>query len=295
MSKGTVSILISAAVLTGGLTLVAAGAAGVGSCLLYVGGSALIGAVTNRIAIRAIFTPWPSRRAALPGTGLIERNRDRIVAAIADAVAEDLITPETLAAWLREAEFFDNLRNAAAAEVRPRAADGDLAEPIRQALRERLGRIVEGNRLFHAVREFFRSTSGVLGKIGNATGLTDYDSVAYRIVDGISERIQQLVDERGGWLDQQVAATLGSAAERLERWDLRSSPVTARLIERVAAEVDVREIVLRSLGRFSAAEVRRLVESLSRDHLSLLEVWGAALGALAGGAIWLLSQGMGLM
>ncbi len=299
MSKGTLSILISLLVLAAGAILLAAGRLTAGSALLYVGGSAVIGAVTNRIAIHAIFSPWPSRKLALPGTGLVERNHEQIVEAIADAVARDLITPETLTEWLAQADFFVNLRNQAATEVRRVAADPEQrkawSDQFRLALRARLGEVMESSRLYRAVRDFFSERAGIVGKIGHFTGLSDYDSVTYRIVDSIRDRVDEWMGEGNTWFDEQFAEALDEAAGRLEHWDLRRSEKVADWIGYVVAELDVRQIVQHSLGKFAPDEVRQLVQEFSRDHLALLEVWGAVLGAVAGGAIWAVSQALGLL
>ena len=299
MSKGTWSIVISLAVLTAGAVCLGLGWLVAGSGLLYVGGSAAIGAITNRIAIKAIFSPWPSRRFPLPGTGLVERNHQRIIEAIADSVAKDLITAETLRRWLSEADFFVSVRDQAAREVRKLAADPEMratwSEHLRVALRRRLEDVVNSNRVYNAVRSFFVSKSGLVGKIGNFTGLGDYDSITYRIVDAIRSRLGDWMGEGSTWFDEQFAEALSEAADGLGRWDIQHSQRLEEMIEFVVRNVDVRAIVVHSLQRFEPQEVRRLVEDFSKEHLGLLEVWGAVLGAIAGGAIWGASLALGLM
>jgi uncharacterized membrane protein YheB (UPF0754 family) len=298
MTKGTLSILISLALLAGGLVLLGIGSTLPGAALLYVGGSAVIGAVTNRIAIRAIFTPWPNRKLALPGTGLVERNREKIIDAMSDAVARDLITPETLSAWLEETGFFDKLRDKAAGHVRELSADptrrSRWREHLRQALNRRISEALQSTSAYQGIRDFFVRFSGPLGKLGHVTGLSDYDSVSYKILDGVRGKLSEMLNSRSGWFDEQFAAALEEAAEDLENWNLESSDDIQSMIAYVVGEVDVRSIVTHSLGRYSAEEVRVLVEDLSKEHLALLEVWGAVLGGLAGIAIYAASQVLGL-
>ncbi len=299
MSKGTLSILLSVAVLAVGSVLLALEYALLGSALLYIGGSAVIGAVTNRIAIHAIFSPWPSQRLALPGTGLVERNHEQIIEAIADAVAGDLITPETLSEWLEQADFFENLRDQAAMQVRGISSDPEAREVwsdhLRQALRLRLGQVMESSTVYRAIRKFFAEKAGIVGKIGHATGLGDYDSVTYRIVDSIRDRLDEWMAEGNSWVDEQFAEALEEAALKLEGWNIRDSKKLGEWTRLVVAELNVRQIVSHSLAKFEPAEVRKLVQEFSGEHLSLLEVWGAVLGATAGGVIWAVSQALGLM
>jgi uncharacterized membrane-anchored protein YjiN (DUF445 family) len=299
MSKGTLSILISLAVLAGGLVLLGLGVPSLGAPLLYLGGSATVGAVTNRIAIRAIFTPWPGRRLALPGTGLVERNREKIIQALAEAVAVDLITPETLSAWLKQTDFFEKLRNHASRHVRELSQDprrrAKWRERVRQSLNRRISEALNSSQAYQGVRDFFTRMAGPLGKLGHLTGLTDYDSVSYKILDGVRGRVTEKMNARDGWFDEQFSAILLEAADDLDHWDVAASDEVTNMIRYVVGEVDVESIVKHSLSRFSAEEVRKLVEDLSKEHLALLEVWGAVLGAAAGGAIWAASRLLGLL
>lgn len=293
MSKGTWTLLLSLGVAAGGMALALTGWDPAGVALACVGGSALVGAFTNRMAINALFSPWPFRRFALPYTGLIERNRERITGALADAVSESLITPESLSQWIRDSRFLENLRDGAAAHVRslgePLDADGAATvEKLTAALRTRVGTLLRSGRTYFRVRGFLRR-GGKGMKLLHVTGLGDYDELTYRILDAVEREVGSALDlaaEQGG----QFGAVLDAAAGRLERWDIRSCPAVEKFVGYVVSEFDVRDVVVRSLNRFSAREVKELVHSLSRRHLAWLEVWGGVLGAAFGGGLWLLSR-----
>src|SRR5690606_15972553 len=102
-----------------------------------IGTAALIGAFTNRIAIHALFDPWPSRRLRLPYTGIIEIERRRIEQALMTAVSERLVTPEVLAEELRDSDQLGRIRDEAVRALR-RAAEEWPPEGVNGAAGERV-------------------------------------------------------------------------------------------------------------------------------------------------------------
>jgi len=207
---------------------------------VYIGSAALIGAFTNRIAIHALFDPWPSRSLSLPYTGIIEMERKRIEQAIMSAVAERLITPEILSEELKESDLLLRLRDEVVSTVRSFAENGKglpadheagprIVEAVTHYSREAVARalfndglmnalgtrmqsvtreVLERPESFDLVRERFAKYAGRIGRIGHVTGVADYDEMTYRILDGIERELetvwgdpQRLREIVGPWLE----------------------------------------------------------------------------------------------
>jgi hypothetical protein len=349
LEKGEWTLIVCIAVMLAGIPAHYLGLSWLRAACVYIGSAALIGAFTNRIAIHALFDPWPSRLVSLPYTGIIEIERKRIEQAIMNAVAERLITPEILSEELKEADSLLLLRDEAASVVRslsdggpawvPDGAAGKgIAEAATAYSREVLERVLTNDRLLEAlgtrmqevteevlerpesfamVRERFRSFAGPLGAIGHFTGVTDYDEVTFRILDGVRaelgdvwsdpERLRGLVSpwvrtaersvgadpvlmrEMRDFASMEFREATGRMADRLEQWDVRNSEAVDKFVDYAVSRFDVRQIVGRALNKLSTEEVKQLILKHSREHLGWLEVWGGVLGAAGGAILWALS------
>jgi uncharacterized membrane-anchored protein YjiN (DUF445 family) len=297
MSKGDWTILASLGVAFAGLAAARTGMAGIGVACVYIGAAAFVGCATNRVAIRALFDPWPSRRWKLPYTGVLEREREEIEEAIVDAVGGGIITPEALAEGIRESQALAQLRDEAAGLLRRmgdtqaagllvelgfsavrRAVENDrvmagLSAEVRRLLEESL----ESDECYAMVRRNFRELAGPLGELGHATGVADYDEVTYRIIDALRAEAQ------GEWTS---AIALRRAAEE---WLTSTEHAISRDGDEPSA---LRRELAREFGREleSAAQrlegwdveadpfIRRLVEVLARE----LDVRAVVRRALAG-------------
>jgi hypothetical protein len=329
-----------------GLGARTAGAPAVGLGCLYVGAAALIGSLTNRVAIRALFEPWPTRRFHLPYTGILESKRDEIEAAISEAVCGELISSHALAEGIRDSGLPEHLRDEAAERIRrlvPEPHEGQAAGPsqfesalahslaaMRRALDndavvEALGvemhrmveDAVESRECYSLVRWHVKRFGGTLGRIGHVTGIADYDEITYRLIDVVKSEMSDILRQPeslrgfvGQWLESgaqslrsgealsprlrvaiasELRATLRTAADQLERWDVEDSRAVHELVRELVSRLDMRRVVNRSLARLSTGDMKDLVLRHSRHHLAWLEVWGAVLGALGGGALWAFS------
>ncbi|MFO8008223.1 MAG: DUF445 family protein [Candidatus Brocadiia bacterium] len=232
--------------------------------LAYVGGAALVGCLTNRMAIKALFDPWPSRRLRLPYTGILERDRPQIEDAIARAVSERLMTPEVVSRAVRESGFTERLQEQAAsladslsdapADGQASAAEeladaclrralgatrraldgGDALHAAARRLAEALRRALNGPEFYWLVRERIEDVGGPLGRFGHATGMTDYDVLTYRVIDAVQEEVDVLLSGPGR-LHELAAEWVAAAEEALES----DERLAAAVRQAVAAELGV--------------------------------------------------------
>lgn len=293
MDKGVITVLVCGLGTLLGLLLRTFGVSVAGDVLFYVGAAGLIGSFTNKMAIDALFSPWPCRRLPVPYTGIVERKREQIIEGIARATAEEIITPEALLDWMNDAALLTGLRDAGAEQVRSLCeADGEgraLRERLAEAVRQHVVTLLDSDSTFFAVRSFLAEQGGVGGKLAHATGLGDRDVLVYKILDGIKEKTGEILVSESGTPNREASLFLQGIAQRLKQWNIQSEPVVQRFISLAVERIDVREIVTKSLSQYSAEEIKGLVQAAMREHLIWLEVYGGVFGALGGAGMWLLS------
>ena len=163
MSWGWVALAFSLALTGGGMAAESFLGARWGGALHYVGLSAFVGCFTNKLAIAALFDPWPWRGFALPGTGVIGRRAEEIASEVARAVGERILTPE--------------LFRARSAEALESAMDSG---------------ILDSEDVYFSVRKVIEDAGGTAGKVGHLTGLADYDVLTHRVIDSVRERVREL-------------------------------------------------------------------------------------------------------
>jgi uncharacterized membrane-anchored protein YjiN (DUF445 family) len=293
MDKGLITLVACLATLAGGVAMRVLAPGTAAELLLYVGAAGLIGAMTNRMAIEALFSPWPSRRLALPYTGLIERNRLAIIDAIAETVSGELLTRDALLRWLREGGVIEKLRSSAAQQVRSLAGhegpSAELRRRISRALRKRLIDALDSPAVYREVRQFVRTKAGLAGMVGHVTGVSDYDQLTYSILDGVKQKVHDVLVTDVGSASPHLSAALNAAADALDQWDLADDPAIGELMSTLVDHLEVHSIVHDSLGRYSPEEIKLLIQRLSRRHLAWLEVYGGLFGALGGLAMFALT------
>lgn len=235
---------------------------------------AIIGWVTNDIAIRMLFRPLAEKRifgVRLPLTpGVIPRQRYALAESIGRMVSEHLITEETVREHLAAGSFRGGLRTAVASLTR-RALDASPASLGRGALelwRGSLGSIAAGVLArFFASPGFFASVRGVIARIVSAVGdqvLSDAASAERLAGLARSRLLPMLSDGRAGrwaraevlrWVDRRVADN--TPVEHV----LPDSAVDAVAEALRAGWPRIREALLAWLR---GAEVRRELESRGR-------------------------------
>ncbi|MFW5690664.1 MAG: DUF445 family protein [Planctomycetota bacterium] len=294
LDKGLATLMGCLAALVAGLVMRHFMPGRLAELTLYVGAAGLIGALTNRMAIEALFSPWPTRRMALPYTGLIEQNREAIIEAIAETVSGELLTRDALFRWLREGGVLNKLRDSAAWQVRSLAGhegpSADLRRRISRALRKRFEAVLDSPAVYREVREFVRSKSGLAGMVGHVTGISDYDQLTYSILDGIKQKVHEVLVTDAGRSSPHLETAINAAADALKRWNLADDPAIEQLTSTLVDHLDVHSIVGESLNRYSPEEVKLLIQRLSRRHLAWLEVYGGLFGALGGAGMYLISS-----
>jgi uncharacterized membrane-anchored protein YjiN (DUF445 family) len=241
--------------------------------------AALIGGLCDYIALKMIF----ERRWYLPNSGVLPRNRAKLVEGIAATIEKEWLTPEMigdrlnrmdlvgrLGTYLQELNLNDVLGQAGLEQMISHAIDY-LDSPEK---RERLERVLK-RMLPKTVTRIY----AVLNRLGA-------ESIGTRIAANLRKRLPELQN------DPELRATIESAIRefggQLHDPDSYARQFAQRLIDNLvrrtveASRGQITQMVRENLARLSDDQIRIQIESKTRTHLDWIRVNGGLFGAFFG-------------
>lgn len=256
-----------------------------GALMRSVGEAALVGGLCDYIALKMIF----ERRWYLPNSGVLPRNRQKLIDGISSMIENQWLTPKMIEDKLRELDLVKRLG---------RYLEGVSLEAIIDrthlaALCESLARYTESEQLIQFLEERIEVSAPRSIRMANALGIMTYHKVSERIgqelrglllglpnnadlIMALEERLHSLGDEL-----QQRSSTAYEAAYR----------IVDTLVEHsiAASKGQIAQLVKENLMRLDDEEIRRQIESRTRTHLDWIRVNGGIFGALFGALFGLLN------
>ncbi|MGH7815065.1 MAG: DUF445 family protein [Candidatus Binataceae bacterium] len=244
-----------------------------------IGEAALIGGLCDYIALKMIF----ERHWYLPGSGVLPRNRQKLIDGIASTIENEWLTPEMigkklaemelvgrLGSYLREVRIDDLLGPGGLERLLDRAADylesPEAREQLESILRKTMPKTVRG-------------LDWVLEKIRVRT-------LASRILANLREALTQVRT------DPQAMATLENAVHELGQQlhdpnsyaHERARRAIDRMVERAveASRGQIAAMVREKLAQLTDEQIRFQIESKTRTHLDWIRVNGVTFGAFFG-------------
>ena len=279
---------------------------------------AVIGYVTNRIAIQMLFRPRTEKRILgfhVPFTpGIIPKNRNELAESIARAVAGELISPEAVRARLNNPELSVSLETWIRAQRRslmesrldtPEADVQELLADLMPTMAEGLRRMLRQPAVRAAMVEvgtdMVRDTVANRGVVTRtAIGASGMDRV---IINGMPTMVDAIIasaestatPDRMAGLIRQWMQTDG--AKRASDFLILSEATEARidgyLMERliaflsaelpaISAMLNVERLVMTQVKTLDVVEVERMILKVAGRHLRWINYLGAGLGGLIG-------------
>jgi uncharacterized membrane-anchored protein YjiN (DUF445 family) len=256
-----------------------------GALMRSVGEAALVGGLCDYIALKMIF----ERRWYLPNSGVLPRNRQKLINGISSMIENQWLTPKMIEDKLRDLDLVKRLG---------RYLEGVSLESIIDrthlaALCESIARYMESDQLTRFLEERMQVSAPRSIRMANALGLMTYHKLSERIgqelrgllrglpnnadlIEALEERIHSLGDEL-----QQPSSTAYEAAYR----------IVDTLVEHsiAATKGQIALTVKENLNRLDDDEIRRQIESRTRTHLDWIRVNGGIFGALFGALFGLLN------
>jgi uncharacterized membrane-anchored protein YjiN (DUF445 family) len=275
LRKGDVALIASVVLYAAGWLVYVNINAHAGEVIRMAGEASLIGGLCDYIALKMLF----ERKWYLPNSGVLPRNRERLVAAIGNAVETQWLQPETIhrklteydlatrvGRWLEQVSL-DDVDLKFVEELVLRLADW-LQRP--QAVKtiadefklQRLVRILERLYLFDAertVRRFAESLPDRFAKLSHDPEFRQYlEDELHRL--GVKLQTADSVERKHveGWVEKALNAALGASRGEIAR------------------------LVVENLGRLTDEQIRVQIESKTRPHLEWIRVNGSLFGALFG-------------
>jgi uncharacterized membrane-anchored protein YjiN (DUF445 family) len=241
--------------------------------------AALIGGLCDYIALKMIF----ERRWYLPNSGVLPRNRQKLVDAIATTIENEWLTPQMIGERLNEVNLVGRL-GTFLEEVKLSDILGQAGlQRIMTHLIEYLESPEQVAQLEATLRKALPKTFGRIYAIMNRLGA---ESLTARIVANLKKRLPELQK------DPELIGTVESAIHEFGAQLHDSHSYAYQLAHRLIGEIvrravessrgQISHMVRENLARLSDEQIRLQIESKTRTHLDWIRVNGGVFGALFG-------------
>jgi len=241
--------------------------------------AALIGGLCDYIALKMIF----ERRWYLPNSGVLPRNRQRLIDGIATTIESEWLTPQMIGNRLSEMDLVGRLGTM--------LEEINLADILGQAGLERImSRVVEylesperREQLETILRKALPRTFTRIYALMKRFGA---ESLTARITSNLRKRLPGLQN------DPELIATVENAIHefgaQLHDQESYGYRLARRLIDEIvsrgveSSRGQISQMVRENLAQLSDEQIRIQIESKTRTHLDWIRVNGGVFGALFG-------------
>lgn len=247
--------------------------------------ASLVGGLCDYIALKMIF----ERRWYLPHSGVLPRNRQRLIDGIAATIESQWLTPAMIEEKLHEADLVKRLGR----YLEEVSVDGLIDHGNLSRICHIVAHYVESEQLLDFFEERLRAVAPRPLRLANSMGLLSYRAISLRIAAELSRLISELPDNAP--LSAALEAKMHTLGEELQQ---RGSPMreTAyRMMDTLveyavsACRGQIAEMVRVNLMRLDDEEIRRQIETRTRTHLDWIRVNGGLFGAIFGALFGLLN------
>ncbi len=249
-----------------------------GDLMLSIGEAALVGGLCDYIALKMIF----ERRWYLPNSGVLPRNRQRLIDGISSTIETQWLTPKMIEDKLREEKLVERLGR----YLESVSLDSIIDRTHLAAICESIARYLESPQLLEFLQERLQASAPRSIRVANALGIITYDKLSERIGQEMRELLLGLPTNQD--LIKALEERLHSIGEELQQ---RVSPTRAAadrimdtLVEHLVTGTrgQIAAMVKKNLERLDDEEIRRQIESRTRTHLDWIRVNGGIFGAFFG-------------
>lgn len=244
-----------------------------------MGEAALIGGLCDYIALKMIF----EQRWYLPNSGVLPRNRVRLIEGIATTIENEWLTPQMIEQKLSEIDL--------AARLGTFVGDVKLDEVIgTEGIDRLLNRAIdflespeESDHLDAILRKALPRTFARIYAVMNRFGA---QSLNARIAANLRRRLPELKNDPE--LLQTIESAIHDLGDQLRDPDSYVHGVASSMIDRLvkrtveASRGQIAHMVRENLARLSDEQIRLQIESKTRTHLDWIRVNGGVFGAVLG-------------
>ena len=278
--KGDLTLAVSALLYVASwIVLIFTRWTGSAAIVLSMAEAALVGGLCDYIALKMIF----ERRWYLPNSGVLPRNRERLIEGIATTIENEWLTPQMIGRKLGEMELVGRL--------------GSFLEEVKlvdilghSGVERLLSRVVEylespeqRVRMEAIVRKALPKTFTRIYRVMNKFGV---DSFSERIVANLRRRLPELRDDPE--LIETIESALHEFGNQLHDSQSYAHQLASKMIDRIvgravdASRGQISHMVRENLAQLSDDQIRFQIESKTRTHLDWIRVNGGIFGAIFG-------------
>jgi uncharacterized membrane-anchored protein YjiN (DUF445 family) len=278
LRKGDVALIASVLLYAVGWVVYLNFNAHAGEVIRMAGEASLVGGLCDYIALKMLF----ERKWYLPNSGVLPRNRERIIQGIGKTVENEWLTPEMIHRKLTE---YDLVTKIGRMLEQVSLHDVDLAFVEQQALiladwlkqPERVSRIAE------AIRKLFGF--GPLIRFVEPR-VMDFEAKLQRFANKLPAMIPQYIHNPE--FLQLLEEWIHHVGVKLQTVDSVERNHVMEWVEKLlntavgASRGEISRLVVENLSRKTDDEIRVQIESRTRTHLEWIRVNGSLFGALFG-------------
>jgi len=275
LRKGDVALIVSVLLYAAGWIVYLNFNAHAGEVIRMAGEASLIGGLCDYIALKMLF----ERKWYLPNSGVLPRNRQRLVAAIGATVENEWLTPATIHRKLTEYDLATKVgRSLEQLSLR----DVDLVFVEQQALR-----VADWLKRPQAVNSIAAEIKvQPLIRILERLYLFDAEKMVLRFAESLPDRFSRLVHDPE--FHEYLESELHRLGVKLQTPDSIERKQVEAWVEKLlnaavgASRGEIARLVVENLGRLTDEQIRVQIESKTRPHLEWIRVNGSLFGALFG-------------
>jgi uncharacterized membrane-anchored protein YjiN (DUF445 family) len=241
--------------------------------------AALIGGLCDYIALKMIF----ERRWYLPNSGVLPRNRVKLIDGIAATIENEWLTPQMIGRKLYEMDLVGRLGSyLQELNLNEVLGQAGLEGILNQAI-DYLDSPEKRERLERMLKRMLPKTVTRIYAVMNRLGA---ESIGARIASNLRRRLPELQK------DPELRATIESAihefGSQLHDPESYASQFAQRMIDNLvrrtveASRGQITQMVRENLVRLSDDQIRIQIESKTRTHLDWIRVNGGIFGAFFG-------------
>jgi len=256
-----------------------------GTLMRSVGEAALVGGLCDYIALKMIF----ERRWYLPNSGVLPRNRQKLIDGIASTIENQWLTPEMIDKKLRDLDLVKRLGR----YLEDVSLEGVIDRTHLAGICQSIAGYARSPQLIDFLEERLEASAPRSVRIANALGLVTYRKLSERIGRELAELLTDLPANAG--LITALEERIHSLGEELQQRESATRKAAERIMDTLveyavtASRGEIAQMVKGNLMRLSDEEIRQQIESRTRTHLDWIRVNGGIFGALFGALFGLLN------
>lgn len=230
-----------------------------------------IGGFTNTVAIKMLF----EKKWYLPGSGVLFKSREKIIASLADTVEKHILNTRFLEEWVR-----DKLVDVRREDVR------NALNSMVEEFREDVIKYIKTEEVHARLIRVAEDVVNRMGFIRHAVRLlTNKHDLVNMVTYHIGSEIYRF--KVSGAMMDALVEKIGSLEDLLLRPDnplvLRHYNSRKALVEYMLGQLNVKRRVIERLSDYPPEKITGIVEKNIREHLVWLEIFGVILGCFFAG------------